>query len=190
METDLFSTVLCDTLTFGVTHYVKLLCVLSPRCCLSLWSLLLLDTCETWRRRNVLNYSFISWMFLMLHGCWDCQHHLCWPAFPCYNTGAGYWSLMKRDLQACVQLWHQDIRPFLVWWPRHPMVWLRCFFVSLCLEIGIDSVWTKRDSSELLLRLFKGKSIGFCCERITGVPVRKKTWRKLPHFGWRGDLSA
>lgn len=65
-------------------------------------------------------------------------------------------------------------------------------FVSLCLEIGINSVWTKRDSSlsELLLRLFKGKSIGFCCEPITGVPVRKKTWRKLPHFGWRGDLSA
>lgn len=65
-------------------------------------------------------------------------------------------------------------------------------FVSLCLEIGINSVWAKRDSSlsELLLRLFKGKSVGFCSEPVTSVPLRKKTWRKLHHFGWRGDLSA
>lgn len=94
--------------------------------------LLLLDIWGDWRR-SALNYTLVFWVFLMLLGWWVCQHHLCSSASPWCVAGAGCRSLMERDLQAPVQLcWCQDIQPFLVRWPLHPVVWLRdAFCISL-----------------------------------------------------------
>ena len=113
-----------DILTFGVTHSVDLLCVLSPWCCCALWSPFLLDICGEWRIRNALNYTSISWGFPVLLGWWVCQQYFCWSAIPCCNAGTGYRSLTERGLQAPVELcWHQDIQPFLVCRSLHPVVW-------------------------------------------------------------------